>query len=72
MAGKSLIYVKNEFIKKEKSKMILWCLKDNELSKKFYAKIGRKIIHERLIQIGDRFYQEVYKSATHKDAQRFS
>ena len=52
-------YVKNEFIKKEKSKMILWCLKDNESSKKFYAKMGGKIIHERSIQIGDKFYQEV-------------
>ena len=52
-------YVKNEFIKKERSKMILWCLKDNEASKKFYKKMGGKIICERPIAIGDKFYQEV-------------
>ena len=39
--------------------MILWCLKDNEASKKFYTKMGGKIICERPIAIGDKFYQEV-------------
>ena len=52
-------YVENEFIKKGKSKMILWCLKDNEASKKFYTKMGGTIICERPIAIGDKFYQEV-------------
>ena len=52
-------YVKNEFIKKEKNKMILWCLKDNEASKKFYKKMGGTIICERKIAIGNKEYQEV-------------
>ncbi len=52
-------YVKNEFITKGKNKMILWCLKDNEASKKFYTKMGGKIICERPIDIGNKSYQEV-------------
>lgn len=52
-------YVKNEFIKKGKNKMILWCLKNNEPSKKFYTKMGGKIISERPIEIGNKLYQEV-------------
>ena len=54
-------YVTNEFIKKEKNKMILWCLKDNKASKKFYMKMGGTILCERPILIGNRFYQEKCK-----------
>ncbi len=39
--------------------MILWCLKDNESSKKFYIKMGGKIIKERAIEIGEKEYLEV-------------
>ena len=52
-------YVKNEFADKAKSKMVIWCLKDNEPSKKFYKKMGGKIINERQTKIGDKFYPEV-------------
>ena len=52
-------YVKDEFIEKGKSKMVLWCLKDNEASKKFYTKMGGTITCERPIEIGDKIYQEV-------------
>ncbi len=34
-------YAINEFKRKNKTKMIVWCLKDNEPSKKFY----RKMVH---------------------------
>ena len=51
-------YVVNEFKKKNKSKMILWCLKDNEPSKKFYTKMGGKIIKEKGTIIGEKQYQE--------------
>ena len=51
-------YVVNEFRNKNKSKMILWCLKDNEESKKFYTKMGGKIIKVRKIMIGEKQYQE--------------
>ena len=52
-------FVKNEFKSKNKTKMILWCLKDNEPSKKFYTKMGGKIIKERAIEIGEKEYLEV-------------
>ena len=39
--------------------MIIWCLKDNEPSKKFYKKMGSTVIKERLIKIGEKDYAEV-------------
>ena len=33
-------FVVDEFRRKNKTKMILWCLKDNEQAKKFYTKIA--------------------------------
>lgn len=52
-------FVINKFKNKEKKKMIVWCLKDNEPSKKFYIKMGGKIIKERTIKIGEKNYTEV-------------
>lgn len=52
-------FVKNDFKSKNKTKMILWCLKDNEPSKKFYAKMGGEIVKERTIEIGEKEYLEV-------------
>ncbi len=52
-------YVTQEFKNKDRTKMILWCLKDNEPSKKFYTKMGGKIIKEREISIGKNDYKEV-------------
>ena len=52
-------FVINEFKRKNKIKMILWCLKDNEPSKKFYTKMGGEIIKEREIEIGEKSYCEV-------------
>ena len=52
-------YVKEEFRKKGKTKMIIWCLKDNEPSKKFYSKMGGKVIREKVIEIGGKEYKEV-------------
>lgn len=52
-------FVRNEFKGKNKAKMILWCLKDNEPSKKFYAKMGGEIMKERTIEIGKKGYLEV-------------
>ena len=52
-------YVKNEFIKKGKTKMVLWCLKDNTPSRRFYEKMGGTVVCERQIAIGKRKYQEV-------------
>ena len=52
-------FVINEFKSKNKTKMILWCLKDNEPSKKFYTKMGGEIMQERTIEIGEKEYLEV-------------
>lgn len=52
-------HVRKELMRKNKSKMVLWCLKDNEPSKKFYEKMGGEIIGERLIKIGKREHMEV-------------
>lgn len=52
-------FVINEFKSKNKTKMILWCLKDNAPSKKFYTKMGGKISKERTIEIGGKEYLEV-------------
>jgi ribosomal protein S18 acetylase RimI-like enzyme len=51
-------FVVNKFKEKNKTKMILWCLKDNEPAKKFYIKMGGKIIKERKVNLGDKQYQE--------------
>lgn len=52
-------FVINECKMKNKTKMILWCLKDNEPAKKFYKKMGGEIIKERIIEIGEQNYYEV-------------
>ncbi len=52
-------FVTNEFRSNSKTKMILWCLKDNEPSKMFYTKMGGKIVKERVIEIGGNNYYEV-------------
>lgn len=52
-------FVVNEFKNKNKTKMILWCLKENEPSKKFYTKMGGKVIKEREFEISGKKYCEV-------------
>ena len=49
----------NEFKNNNKTKMIIWCLKDNEPAKKFYKKMGGKIIGEKEIKIDNKTYYEV-------------
>lgn len=51
-------YVLNEFKSNKKTKMVLWCLKDNEPSKKFYSKMGGKIVKEKNVDIGNKQYIE--------------
>lgn len=52
-------FVVDEFRRKNKTKMILWCLKDNKQAKKFYTKMGGKIIAEKEIEIGNKKYFEI-------------
>ena len=50
--------VLNELKKQGKKKMVLWCLDDNEPSKKFYAKMGGEIIGKKDIEVGGKSYKE--------------
>lgn len=52
-------YVKEDLKKQGKQKMILWCLKENYSSRKFYEKMGGKIVAEHDIKIGNKKYPEV-------------
>ena len=52
-------FVIDEFKNKSKVRMILWCLKENEPSKRFYRKKGGEIVGERVIEIGKKSYYEV-------------
>lgn len=52
-------HVLKEFKKQNKTKMILWCLKDNFPSRKFYEKMDGKVIKERSITIDNKNYMEV-------------
>lgn len=59
IGSKMLRYVLNEFKRQNKTKMVIWCLKDNFPSRKFYEKMGGKLLEEKTIMIGDRDYTEV-------------
>lgn len=52
-------YITDSFKQKGKTKMILWCLKENYPSRKFYEKMGGKVYSYQNIKIGEQFYEEV-------------
>ncbi len=52
-------YIVNEFKQKNKKKMIIWCLKENYPSKKFYERMGGVIKGEHNINFGGQEYPEV-------------
>ena len=52
-------YVKTDLKNKGKNKMILWCLKENHPSRKFYEKMGGVLDGEHSIDFGGKLYQEV-------------
>lgn len=58
--GKELFkYVINDFIKNNKKKMIIWCLKDNHPSRAFYEKMGGKIFKYKKELLGEKEYELV-------------
>lgn len=58
--GKAMFeYVVNEFKRNEKFGMIVWCLKENLPSKKFYESMGGAIVGEHNVCIGEKEYPEV-------------
>lgn len=52
-------YVIQEQKKNENQKMILWCLKENYKSRKFYEKMGGILYGENEIEKGGKKYKEV-------------
>ena len=52
-------YVANEFRQQGKKKMILWCLKDNQASRRFYEAMGGKLGGEKMFEVDGRKYPEV-------------
>lgn len=69
---KLLEYVKNEFKKKGKTKMVLWCLKDNNAARKFYEKTGGRVVKERDYTIGNKIYKEVAYCYNVKSKKKFA
>ena len=59
--GRKLVeYVINDLKIKNKSKMIIWCLEKNKNARKFYEKIGGRLIDdEKYFEIEGREYKEV-------------
>ena len=51
-------YAVNEFKNMGKTKMVLWCLKDNVLARKFYEKMGGKVLKIEKITFGNKKYEE--------------
>lgn len=52
-------FVTNEFQNTNRTKMVVWCLKNNEPAKMFYTKMGGKIAKEKIVEIGGKNCSEV-------------
>lgn len=59
IGSKMFNYAKNEFYKKNKKTMIIWCLQDNIKSIEFYKHMGGVIKESKLALIGDKEYKEI-------------
>lgn len=59
--GRKLVeYVMNDLKNKNKTKMVIWCLEKNENGRKFYEKIGGKLIpDEKYFEKDGKRYKEV-------------
>ena len=52
-------YALNDLKQIGKSKIILWCLKENDSARIFYEEMGGTLFAEKKIEIGNRMYDEV-------------
>lgn len=52
-------FVTDKFKNINKTKMVVWCLKNNEPSKMFYTKMGGEIAKEKIVEMGGKNYSEV-------------
>ena len=59
--GRKLVeYVMNDLKSKKKNKMMIWCLEKNQNARKFYEKMGGKLMQdERYFEIEEKRYKEV-------------
>lgn len=59
--GRKLVeYVINDLRNKNKNKMIIWCLEKNQNARKFYEKMGGKLIDdEKYFEVEGKRYKEV-------------
>jgi ribosomal protein S18 acetylase RimI-like enzyme len=52
-------YAKQEGIKRDCKNMILWCISENNVARKFYEKLGGKNIGRKTTQIGNQMVEGV-------------
>ncbi len=59
--GRKLVeYVMNDLKNKQKNKMVIWCLEKNQNARKFYEKMGGKLINdEKYFEKEGKRYKEV-------------
>ncbi len=58
--GRALItYAMDDLREQGRKKMVIWCLKENHPSRKFYKKMGGTIFGEHKTHIGNQDYDEV-------------
>ena len=59
--GRKLVeYVMEDLKNKKKNKMVIWCLERNQNARKFYEKMGGKLLNDdRFFETGGKKYKEV-------------
>ena len=56
---KMFSYAAEDLRNQKRSKMVIWCLKENDSGRKFYEKMGGVIMGEHQTHIGNQDYDEV-------------
>lgn len=56
IGSKLLLYAKESLKEQGKHKIIIWCLKENEPSRKFYESMGGILLGEKICNIGGKDY----------------
>lgn len=59
LGRKMFTYAVEDLKKQGKTRMVIWCLKDNSTGREFYKKMGGTVIGEHKTHIGNEDYDEV-------------
>ena len=59
IGSKLFLYVLNEFYKKDRELMVIWCFKENQPAINFYQKMGGTIIGEKVKEHGGKENKEI-------------